>query len=157
VRLLAQQSIFYTQPFTGYYSPYYWTPQSYIAPPYVPSPYVPSPYEQAPVITRNDDRLAEEVQRLAEEVAQLRQEQAAAAIRETIPPPPPAPEAPAIPVVLVYRDGRRLTIQNYAIVGQTLWVLDEQNSRRIPLSELDLDVTQRENSSRGVRFAVPSR
>jgi hypothetical protein len=56
--------------------------------------------------------------------------------------------------VLVFRDGHRMEITNYAIVGQTIWVLDERNSTRIPVSDLDVDATQKENRIRGLRFQV---
>jgi hypothetical protein len=99
------------------------------------------------------------VQRLSREIEQLRQQQALAAAQQAllVPPPPPEPERPAIPTVLVFRDGSRRTILNYAIVGQTLWVLDEQTSTRIPMSELDLGATQRENRGKGSRFPVIER
>jgi hypothetical protein len=58
---------------------------------------------------------------------------------------------------LIFRDGRRMSILNYAIVGQTLWVLDEQNSTKIPLSDLNLEATQKENRGQGVRFPLPAR
>jgi hypothetical protein len=121
------------------------------------------PYPQTynePSVSQNELNLAQEVDRLSREIEQLRQEQAAAAARELTPPPPPppaVPETPPPPTILVFRDGRRLNIQNYAIIGQTLWVLDEHNSSKIPLSDLDLDATQKENRGQGVRFAVPAR
>jgi hypothetical protein len=111
-------------------------------------------------VTQNELELTYEVQRLSREIEQLRQEQAAATLRQLTPqapPPPPARETPATPAILVFRDGRRLSIQNYAIVGQTLWVLDEQTSTKVPLSDLDLEATQKENRDQGVRFSLPTR
>jgi hypothetical protein len=60
-----------------------------------------------------------------------------------------------MPVVLIFKDGHRMEIQNYAIIGQTMWVLDERNSTKIPLSDLDLNATQSENRGRGLRFSIP--
>jgi hypothetical protein len=71
--------------------------------------------------------------------------------------PSQAPERPAKPTILIFRDGHRESIQNYAIVGQTFWILDEKSSVKISLSELDLETTQRENRSQGVRFPLPER
>jgi hypothetical protein len=95
------------------------------------------------------------VQQLSEQIEQLREQQALAASQPPPPPAPAAPEAPPTPTTLVFRDGHRMSILNYAIVGETLWVLDENRSDRIPLSDLNLDATQRENRSRGVRFLIP--
>jgi hypothetical protein len=103
---------------------------------------------------QNQADLNYEVSRLSQEVEDLRQQQAML----TAPPPQPvAPPAPVTPTVLVFRDGHQKEIQNYAIIGQTLWILDQGASTKIPLSDLDLDATQRENSARGMRFSVPSR
>jgi len=50
-----------------------------------------------------------------------------------------------------------MEIQNYAIVGQILWVLDENAATKISVADLDLDATQRENRQRGLRFPLPQR
>jgi hypothetical protein len=52
----------------------------------------------------------------------------------------------------VFRDGRQFSIHNYAIAGQTLWVLNEQASMKIALSDLDPDATQKANPGRSVHF-----
>jgi hypothetical protein len=85
--------------------------------------------------------------------------------RPNVPRPPQAsaPEPrpaqtlnePTKPVVLVYKDGRRLQVHNYAIVGQTLWVLTDNLAKKIPLADLDLNKTQEENEQNGVEFTVP--
>jgi hypothetical protein len=87
------------------------------------------------------DRLNDQVERLREE--RDRQRQAA------------APEAKPQPTELVFRDKRTEEIQNYAISGQTLWVLTEQRARKIPLSEIDLAATRKVNEDRGVDFEIP--
>jgi len=46
-------------------------------------------------------------------------------------------------------------VQNYAIVGKTLWVFDERRTRKILLSELDVPATQKVNEERGGDFSVP--
>ncbi len=103
---------------------------------------------------QNQADLTYEVGRLSQEVEQLRQQQA---MTQPAPPPQPVTPTPVTPTVLVFRDGHQTEIQNYAIVGQTLWILDERATKKVPLSDLDLDATQRENQSRGMRFSVPSR
>src|SRR5262249_47443793 len=103
---------------------------------------------------QNQADLNYEVSRLSQEVENLRQQQAAMGVR---PVPQPVTPVPVTPTVLVFRDGHRAEIQNYAIVGETLWDLDQRASTKIPLSDLDLDATQRENAARGMRFSVPSR
>jgi hypothetical protein len=112
-------------------------------------------YAQDQAAAQNQADLTYEVSRLSQEVEDLRQQQA----MQAAPPPQPVPAnpVPVTPTVLVFRDGHRTEIQNYAVIGQTLWVLDQRASTKIPLTDLDLDATQQENAARGMRFSVPSR
>ena len=57
--------------------------------------------------------------------------------------------------VLVFQDGHRIEARNYAIVGQTLWIYTEQDSKKVPLAELDVNATKSANSDRGIVFQVP--
>jgi hypothetical protein len=131
----------------GYGGPeYYPYPASvYSEPAYVP------PAASAPAVSQGEVDLAYQVGRLSQEIEQLRQQQTI-----TSQPPPQTQAAPqqrtGTSTVLVFRDGRRMEIQNYAIVGQTLWVLDERVATKIPISDLDLDATQRENRGSGLRL-----
>ena len=63
-------------------------------------------------------------------------------------------EEPAEPTVLVFRDGHREKIANYAIMGSTLFVLSGPRAR-IPVAELDIPATERVNQDRGIDFKVP--
>src|SRR5271157_4143766 len=58
--------------------------------------------------------------------------------------------------VLVFRDRHTREIQNYAIVGQTLWSFAAQHTERIPLADLDLTATVKANDDRGLSFRLPS-
>jgi hypothetical protein len=60
------------------------------------------------------------------------------------------------PTLLVFRDQHRQEIQNYAIVGQTLWNFASQHTQKIPLADLDLTATAKANDDRGVTFRVPT-
>jgi len=151
-------------PVVGYYSPYVWPAPALFAPP-VYSPYVGpvgpvysepayvSPPPQAPATSQREVDLAYQVGRLSQEVEQLRQQQNL----NSSPAPSAQAQSPPIPTVLVFRDGHRMEIQNYAIVGQILWVLDENAATKISVADLDLDATQRENRQRGLRFPLPQR
>src|SRR5579864_4763010 len=57
--------------------------------------------------------------------------------------------------LLVFRDGHKLEATNYAIVGQSLWIYTDQDSRKVPLADLDVTATKNANSDRGVIFQVP--
>ena len=57
--------------------------------------------------------------------------------------------------VLVFRDGRKQEVQNYAIVGQTLWNFAPQHTEKISIAALDLDATVKANDERGVTFRLP--
>ena len=65
-------------------------------------------------------------------------------------------EAPAPATVLVFRDQHKQEVQNYAIVGQTLWTFAPQRTQKIPLTDLDLPATVKANDERGVEFRVPT-
>jgi hypothetical protein len=65
---------------------------------------------------------------------------------------PPAQE-PA--TALVFRDQHVMEVRNYAISGGTLWVLGEQQAKKIPLAQLDLNATAKMNDDRGVDFQLP--
>jgi hypothetical protein len=102
-------------------------------------------------------QLQQQVNELGNEVEQLRAEQQAR-LAPPAPPPAPRPTAPpkpAQPTTLVFRDGKSEQVQNYAIVGHTLWVFSEQRARKIPLDQLDLATTQQVNEDQGVDFAGP--
>ena len=142
----------------GFYNPYWYS--SFYSGPYLPS-YADPYYSTSPRSESNGD-LAYQVQLLIREVERLREDHAhpppavstPPAPQPAPPPPPPtrAPEPPPPPIALVFRDGRRLNIQSYAFVRQTLLVLGDQSSAKIALSELDLDATQRANPGRVLLF-----
>lgn len=67
------------------------------------------------------------------------------------------PGAPIYPAtVLIFRDQHKQEIQNYAVVGQTLWNFAPQRTERIPLADLDLTATALANEERGVPFRIPA-
>jgi hypothetical protein len=70
--------------------------------------------------------------------------------------PSPAEAREQIPTVLVYRDGHQQEVSNYAIVGQTLYDIGTFVAHKIPLADLNLKATIKENEDRGVEFAVPA-
>jgi hypothetical protein len=95
--------------------------------------------------------LTSQLEQLREELRQLREQPSA--------PPAPAPaqkEAPPVPTTLIFRDGRRSEVTNYAIVGGTLWIFNDQRARKVPIASLDIPATQQANEDRGVDFVVPA-
>src|SRR5271166_5054144 len=77
--------------------------------------------------------------------------------------PPSAPQQqpawrdaqPNEPSVLVFRDGHRQEVSNYAIMGQSVYVFDK-GSRKIALADLDVPATIKANDDRGLEFKVPA-
>ena len=61
---------------------------------------------------------------------------------------------PVDPTVLVFRDGHKLEVTNYAIMGQTLYVFDTR-TQKIALGDLDVPATIKANDDRGVEFQLP--
>jgi len=71
-------------------------------------------------------------------------------------PASPAPEESTPTTVLVFHDGHRTEARNYAIVGQTLWIYTQDESQKVPLSDLDVAATKNANSDRGIIFQMPA-
>ncbi len=70
--------------------------------------------------------------------------------------PEPAPVREQRPTILVFRDGHRLEVGNYAIVGDQLFNFSDSGPRKIALSDLDVNATEKVNDDRGVQFRLPS-
>ena len=110
-----------------------------------------------PAAEPEPDPLAAQVGNLAAEVELMREDQAARDSRGA-----PRPQASAAPeeelptTLLVYRDGHQVEVQNYAILGKTLWVFTDQRAQQVPLADLDLAATQHVNGERGIDFNTPA-
>ena len=76
---------------------------------------------------------------------------------EAAPAAPPAetpvPDQPQ--TVLVFKDGHQLEVQNYAVIGDTLYDLTPGRHHKILLAELDLTSTAKQNDDRGIDFRLP--
>jgi hypothetical protein len=105
---------------------------------------------------------AEEVRRelesLKSTVREYRDElRATGGAEQPVPKPEPEQVAAKQPqTVLVFKDGRKLDIENYAIVGGTLYDFSEGRTKKVALAELDLAATVKQNDERGVEFRVPA-
>jgi TolA-binding protein len=125
------------------------------------------------------DQLQQQVSRLTSAVEELQADRTESVKAAPAPPPrskgkapsaakkavavstPPAAVAPEADektslTVLVFRDGHRSEASNYAIVGQTLWIYTEQDSKKVPLADLDVVATKNANADRGIVFQVPN-
>ncbi len=65
------------------------------------------------------------------------------------------PESPQEPTLLIFKDGRKLELRNYAIIGATLFDLTPGHARKVALADLDLEATRKQNDDRGVTFQIP--
>ncbi len=65
----------------------------------------------------------------------------------------PVPEQPQ--TVLVFKDGHQLEVQNYAVIGNTLYDLTPGRNHKVALAELDLVSTAKQNDDRGIDFRLP--
>jgi hypothetical protein len=104
---------------------------------------------------QNSNDLAQQQQdidRLEDEVASLREERESA---PSMPSKRPV-EIKSTPTLLVFRDRHTQEVQNYAVVGGTLWIFSEQRATKLPLSWLDIDATTKANDERGVDFRLPN-
>jgi hypothetical protein len=88
-----------------------------------------------------------EISQLREEVAELQ--------RARAPAEEPSSTTESEPTELIFRDKHTEDVENYAIMGQSLWVLTSGEAKRIPLSDLDVAATKKVNQDRGVEFKIP--
>jgi hypothetical protein len=76
---------------------------------------------------------------------------------EAAPAAPPAetpvPDQPQ--TLLVFKDGHQLEVQNYAVIGDTLYDLTPGRHHKIALADLDLTATVKQNDDRGIDFRLP--
>jgi hypothetical protein len=79
-----------------------------------------------------------------------------AAPNESAPGEASEPVAAQPLTVLVFKDGHRSDVENYAIVGDTLFNFEAGRTRKILLADLDLPATHKANEDRGVDFQVPA-
>jgi hypothetical protein len=141
-------------PYSGWYGGVGWYDDSYSYPAQSYPSYVYAAPDNSDAYAQNSQLQQDEIDRLNQEVARLREE------GESRPPsnPPPSPSAKAqvhAETLLVFRDGHTEEIQNYAIVGKTLWVFTEQRAHKIPIIDLDVPATTRANEDRGIDFRLP--
>ncbi len=144
---------YYGNCYPGYYG--YYAPPIFSSGFDYPYDYATQPYAAAQATPAYDNSaLVAQIQHLTDEVDQLREEQQA----RSRPPQPASETRPSRvdpPTTLVFHDGKRSEVQNYAIVGQTLWVFGGEHAKKIPLRDLDLVATKNANEERGVGFVVP--
>ncbi|MBA3913568.1 MAG: hypothetical protein H0X25_06875 [Acidobacteriales bacterium] len=112
-------------------------------------------------------QLSNQVNQLTYEVQRLREDQQLSRATPPQPPPPPSPptaapgshhkpQAQPIPMTkLIFLDGHTEEVGDYAIVGQTLWIFNEQRAVKVPMGRIDVPATERANEERGVDFVVP--
>ena len=117
---------------------------------------------QQPVVAQSDNsadvQLALQVQQLSDEIADLRGEQALQQLQNR-PAPPPGTSMSVVPpasaTTFVFTNGQRLTAENYAITGQTLWILNEHAAKKYSLADLDKAATEQVNAANGVELHLP--
>lgn len=125
---------------------------------YSPQPIVVAPVQQPPQVIVIDERGArtatpeESAQAVAtSKSAKDPKPQQAAVAQQTA----PEPDDVGPMTVLVFRDGTRKEVKNYAIMGKELIVLGSGSLRRVQLADLDLPATKSENDGRGLDFRLP--
>jgi hypothetical protein len=154
----------------GCFSPFFFGGGFFLGDPFFADPfyagypgygYAPPP--PAPVYVNSDSgsdaQLAAEVQQLTDEIEDLREEERdrdrsdnrAAAPNTSI-----TAKEPGLPVEFIFHDGRHISARNYAIAGQTLWILDEHAAKKFSLVDLDVDATQQANAAKGIDLHIPA-
>ena len=139
----------------GWYGGVGWYGDSYSYPVQSYPAYVYAYPDNSGAYAQNSQIQQDEIDRLNNEVARLREERESGQPQNPMPRPPPKAEIRA-GTVLVFRNHHTEEIQDYAIVGKTLWVFTEQRARKIPIADLDVPETTKANDARGIDFACPT-
>jgi hypothetical protein len=106
---------------------------------------------------QNEIALANQMNAQSLQEQRMREQDNQDVYARSAPAPALDPDPQPVPAtLLVFRDQHKQEVQNYAIVGQTLWSFTPQRTQKIPLSDLDLPATTKANDERGVDFRVPS-
>jgi hypothetical protein len=137
----------------GYFAaPYYYPFGDYGTSSFNPYPYDPADDPNASAgadVTAN--LLGEQIQRLSAQVEQLKSEQQPA-------PPANASQAapqeapPVAPITVVLRDGQRLQVASYAVMGRVFWDFSKQPGRRIPVADIDVAASTKATEAAGGEF-----
>ncbi len=153
----------YFAPFYGYDSGYYDSASDDIAP--GPADNGPDPATQQMIM--NQDALGQQVQQLTSEIHDLKaQQQQQGAVPPYLQPnggdanatsqaaarPPEADAQNDVPVTLVLRSGKQLSVKNYAVTDGTFWDFSRQPAQKIPLSAIDLAASEKATAADGGEF-----
>ena len=136
---------------SGYFfSPYLYPFLDYGSAPYGGAPDDP-PYDpNADYQAMAQNAIGLQLQRLTAEVQQMKFDQQAQSPLVAAVPQPAPPPAP--PITIVLRNGQQLQVQNYAVMGATLWDFSNQPARKIPVSNIDVEASAKASSASGADF-----
>jgi hypothetical protein len=63
-----------------------------------------------------------------------------------------APQANDPPIILVLTNGTKVTLQSYAVMGQTIWDFSRQPARKIPVTSVNVVASQQATEASGAEF-----
>lgn len=72
---------------------------------------------------------------------------------EDVSEPPKEDNSPL--AVFIFKDGHKLEIKNFAIMGATLYDLSGGTVKKVKIAELDKDATVKANDDRGIQVKIP--
>jgi len=129
---------------------------TYAVPYYVPVYDAPGDYDPGPYLYSGPP--AEQTLHIVVDTAPPRRD-VADDVQDSLPPAAVTPNrehdaGPVDPTVLVFRDGHKQEVSNYAIMGQTVYVFDSR-TQKIAVGDLDVPATVKANDDRGVEFHLP--
>lgn len=65
----------------------------------------------------------------------------------------PSDDSPA--TVFIFKDGHKVEMHNYAIVGQTLFDFSSKPLKKLQVADLDVDATRKANDELGIALTLP--
>jgi hypothetical protein len=107
------------------------------------------------------ESLGEQLRQMSAELDSVKRQLNAAPAPYPAPPPPamaaPAPEETGSassqpPIAVVLKDGKRLSVQSYAVMNGFLWDFSKQPVRKIPVSNIDVAESVKASEANGTEF-----
>jgi hypothetical protein len=115
----------------------------------------PQPAEGFDAPLAMDNGVGQQLQQLSAQLNdlqnQLNQKQAMPS-QDSEPQPPAAPPPPAKPITVVLNNGQTVHVQDYAVMGNTLWDLSSQPVKKIPAASIDIPASIKATEATGIEF-----
>jgi hypothetical protein len=96
--------------------------------------------------------LGEQVRQLSLQITDLQNQMAQKGAADLVEAAPTQDAAAAPPVTVVLRDGKKIQVQSYAVMGDTFWDFSSQPGHKIPIADIDIPASAKASEANGAEF-----